>query len=72
MFATGRKGVLSFVLFNDAWFQKGHSASNTSYTRIKLHIMYIIITYYSHIYYHILSFISITSLFILSYIGLLL
>ena len=24
------KGVWSFVLFNDAWSQKGHSASNTT------------------------------------------
>ena len=27
-------GVLSFVLFNDAWSQKGHSASNTTVTCI--------------------------------------
>ena len=53
----------SFVLFNEAWSQKGHSASNaTVNTRIKLHIMYIIITYYRHIYYPILAFISITNL----------
>ena len=52
-----------FVLFNDAWSQNGHSASNTtSYTHIKLFITSIIITYYHHFHYHILTFISITNL----------
>ena len=31
------------------------------YSHKKLHIMYIIISYYFHIYYHILAFISITN-----------
>ena len=33
----------SFVLFNDAWSQNGILASNKSYTRINLLIMFIII-----------------------------
>ena len=37
---------LSFVLFNDAWSHKRHSASNTSYTCIKLFITSITISYY--------------------------
>ena len=51
------------MLFNDAWSQKGHSASNTTVIlALKLLIMSIIITYYRHIYYHIFAFISITKL----------
>ena len=41
-------GVWRFVLFNDAWSLKRHSASNTTVTRIKLFITSITITYYHH------------------------
>ena len=50
------------MLFNDAWSQKGHSTSNTSYTRIRLFITSITITYYHHFHDHVLTFISITNL----------
>ena len=50
------------MLFNDAWSQKGHSASNKSYIRIKFFITSIIITYYHHFRDHVLTFISTTIL----------
>ena len=61
---TAEFEVWSFVLFNYAWSssERTFGIKYDSYTRIKLLIMSIIITYYRHIYYHILAFISITNL----------
>ena len=51
-------GVWSFVLFNDAWSQKGHSALNTtvilaSSSLLRLLLLHIIITFatkFSHLF----------------------
>ena len=56
-------GIGNFVLFNDAWSQKGHSASNTTVILGSSSIITsIIITYYHHFRDHVLTFISITNL----------
>ena len=55
-------GVWSFVLFNDAWSQKGHSASNTTVILASSYLLLLFntITYYHHFRDHFLTFISIT------------
>ena len=52
-----QQGILNFVLFNDVWSQKGHSASNT--TVILASSSYYV--YYHHFRDHVLTFISITN-----------
>ena len=58
MLKTKEFGIWNFVLFNDAWSQKGHSASNTtvilaSSSLLHLLLLHIIITFaitFSHLF----------------------